>query len=84
MSQIHDPMTVNFGSILAVASLNHSVAEVQFSLVHPPFLENREPNWEVCARTGTEQDMKLVFEGDDGGGVERSNRPRKRAYAARF
>ncbi len=26
-----------------------SVAEVQFSPVHPPFLENWEPNREVCA-----------------------------------
>ncbi len=37
-----------------------SVAEVQFSLVLPPFLEIREPNWEVCARTEPEPEPNRV------------------------
>ncbi len=37
-----------------------SVAEVQFSPVLPPFLENRELNWEVCAGTKPEPEPNRV------------------------
>src|SRR5260221_151876 len=37
-----------------------SVAEVQFSPVLPPFLENREPNQEVCAGTEPEPEPNRI------------------------